>query len=132
VIWPLNTPPWEARFAFDDSGAYINNKAYAMSTHDTGLVCYLCSPICLWLVEKLTTKLRGGWIELKSEEVVGLLPIPAGVAGIDAYGAPDSDIHRLTSKLMGLSEGESAEIWTWYLRRQVYQRESVEDTDEDD
>lgn len=130
IVWPRIAPPWECRFAFDESSALVNDKCYVIAAVDQQLCMYLNSPLCLWLADKLTTKLRGGYLELKSEEVVGRLPVPDQLPSVGSKD--DKAIHSAVCESFALSEEDSAEIWRWYEKRQVYRTDKSGDKDDND
>lgn len=101
VIWPRNIPPWECRFAVDDNAILLNDKAYMLAGASPQLCTYLNSSITLWIVDKLTTKLRGGWIELKSDEVASKIPIPRRLPNVGI--GDDQSLHHAISSSLGLS-----------------------------
>ncbi len=122
VIWPRNIPPWECRFAWDETGAYVNDKAYVLPGASNELCGFLNSPTSLWLLDKLTTKLRGGYLELKSDDVVGRLPVPKEMPAT-GEGSDDS-LHRNVAAALELSTAEAEMIWQWYTQRQVYRAQA--------
>ena len=85
ILWGENCPPWSLQFAFDDSGAFISNKLFGISGNKE-LCTLLNSPIVLWIVEKLATKLRGGWLEMRMKEVTGRIPVPGSLPGTGCQG----------------------------------------------
>ena len=76
IVWPRNTEPAGMQFAFDITGTYLNDKAYMIPEPPLWLLALLNSSLYHFLAAQLTTKLRGGWLELKSDSVVGRLPVP--------------------------------------------------------
>lgn len=131
VVWPRNVPPWECRFAFDASGSFINDKAYILAGLDEKWVGYLNSPLVFWLLDKLTTKLQGGWLELKSDAVVGRVPMPTQpVAG---PSLDDETVNREVCRALAVEPQEEKGIWCWYAERRVYRgAELIEEADIDD
>ncbi len=132
VLWPENNDPVESNFAYDDSGFYTNNKAYLISGVSLSLCSYLNSPVVFWLLDKIATKLRGGWLELRSENVVGTLPVPSSVNQFPQWAAPCEELHDASRLELKLSIAESELIWDWYLGRQVFRSSLSLDKDEDD
>lgn len=132
ILWRENCPPWEARFAMDESGAFIVNKLFCIPRASVALCTYLVSPLSLWILDKLASKIRGGWLELRMKEVVGRLPIPEGVEAIPSTldRSDDALLHRCVSDSLALDSGESELIWEWYVGRQVYRAAATLDEDE--
>lgn len=132
VVWPRNIPPWECRFAHDAKGSYINDKAYMMPGLAENMCRYLNSPLALWLVDKLTTKLQGGWLELKADTVVARIPVPMPLPALEVLEG--IQLHQSISKSLGLSAEEATQVWDWCQERQVYRgaMTQTDDVDDDD
>ena len=130
IVWPRNTPPWEARFAVDDTGSYVNDKGYIIPGGTENLCRYLNSPVIYWLLDKMTTKLRGGYLELKSDNVVIEVPIAEEMPLLNSR-AP-RDLLDETSEVLHVGPNERELIWEWYQARQVYEGplDAVEDLDD--
>src|SRR5690606_22184562 len=127
VIWPRNVPPWEARFAYDSVGYFISDKGYLLAGIEAEMCSYLNSPIVLWILDRLTTKLRGGYLELKSDTVVGRIPVPDHIQS--PINQSPADLHTASVQDLGLSIVEASLIWHWYQDRQVYRSQAMHDLD---
>lgn len=74
-IWPRNTHPLEMQFSLDQKGTFVNDKAYLIPDAPLWLLGLLNSRLMRWYADKTSTKLRGSYLELKSDGVVGDFPI---------------------------------------------------------
>jgi hypothetical protein len=62
-------------FAWDDSGAFTNNKTFLIPGTSGLLLGLLNSPVCWWLLGQTASKLQGGAYAMQSP-YVGTMPIP--------------------------------------------------------
>ncbi|GAB4327213.1 MAG: hypothetical protein Kow0010_10680 [Dehalococcoidia bacterium] len=131
VIWPRNVPPYELRFAYEPDPAYLNDKGYMLVGLERSWLAYLNSPLALWLLEKMTTKLRGGWIELKSDSVVGKLPMVATLRDLNTND-DEGTVHAGVADALGLQPDERRSVWEWYQEQQIYRSDVSQDDDDND
>src|SRR5690606_32672874 len=99
IIWPRNVPPTEMRFGRDEEGSLLNDKGYFIYGVNSRVLAILNSTLMLWFADKLTTKLRGGWLELKGDTVVGRLP----VINVDRLSSVDSLLDT-RAEILGLDD----------------------------
>jgi type I restriction-modification system DNA methylase subunit len=117
IVWPSICKPNELKFCLDETGAFVNSKVYFIPEGYTWLLAILNSSVGLFVMGSLSTRLRGGYLELKSESVVGKMPIPAvtdeqkaeieslvNSASSNGNSKNDAAIDSIIYKLYGLSE----------------------------
>lgn len=125
VLWPRNGHPASMQFAFDNQGLVPNDKGYMGFSMPSWMVALFNSRLFLWLADKLSTKLRGGWLELKSDTVVGLLPVvvPSSEDRLrleeHVRDCRDDGLDEIVERIYELSTTESAELERWANSQQV-------------
>lgn len=63
-------------FAFDESGAYSNNKTFILPTNDLWLLGFLNSRLAWWFLHQVCSKLQGGALAMQTP-YVSQVPIPS-------------------------------------------------------
>jgi len=105
----------------------VNDKAYIVPNLIESDCIYLNSPVVFWMLDRLTTKLRGGYLELKGGEVVGKVPMFPDLAQLDCE-LSSRELHTEICQIMGVRPKESEAILDWYTSRQVFRSEELVET----
>ena len=98
VVWPDIAR--EARFAWDSTGSYLGNTAYAMPTDARWLLAVLNSGLVDFLLDRITNSLRGGYLRLIHQYVT---QVPIVMREIEAQ----AELEELTNEI--LRQEESSE-----------------------
>jgi type I restriction-modification system DNA methylase subunit len=116
IVYPIITN--EPRFALDTTGAYINDKVYAIPTDDLYLLGVLNSSAFWRVITALCSPLRGGFYELRVTQLANM-PIP------DATKIERSKIASLVERCLTLEDSDRVEIETEIDERiaKLYSRE---------
>jgi hypothetical protein len=120
IVYPIITS--EPRFALDSTGAYINDKVYAIPTDDLYLLGVLNSSSLWRVITALCSPLRGGFYELRVTQL-GTIPIPNASAtdrsristlveqcldvGDQERTGIEKEIDQRVSKLYGFQDGRA-------------------------
>ena len=95
IVWPDIAQ--EAQFAYDTTGSYLGNTAYAMPTQEMWLLAVLNSSLTGSLLCQLTNPLRGGYLRL-IHQYVSQVPIVTPDAGAQAK------LESLTNEILDLED----------------------------
>lgn len=101
IVYPIITN--EPRFALDTTGAYINDKVYAIPTDDLYLLGVLNSSAFWRVITALCSPLRGGFFELRVTQLANM-PIP------DASKIERSKIESLVERCLTVEGSDRVEI----------------------
>ena len=98
IVWPDIAR--EARFAWDSTGSYLGNTAYAMPSDARWLLAVLNSGLVDFLLDRITNSLRGGYLRLIHQYVT---QVPIVMREIEAQ----AELEELTNEI--LRQEESSE-----------------------
>ena len=98
IVWPDIAR--EARFAWDSTGSYLGNTAYAMSSDARWLLAVLNSGLVDFLLDRITNSSRGGYLRLIHQYVT---QVPIVMREIEAQ----AELEELTNEI--LRQEESSE-----------------------
>jgi hypothetical protein len=86
-------------FAFDRAGAFCNDKSYFIPDADYGLLAYLNSRLCWYLIAGMSPAVRGGFYELRVQ-YIEKLSIPQEVPLLAAFSARAAEFAGARSALI--------------------------------
>ena len=95
IVWPDIAP--EARFAYDATGSYLGNTAYALPNDRLWLLPIINSRLVESLLRQITNSLRGGYMRLIYQYVT---QVPIVTPDEDAR----SELEALTNEILNLQE----------------------------
>ena len=128
IIWPDIARA--SRFAFDATGGYLGNTAYAMPTDSTWLLAFMNSDLAEFLLCQTTSSLRGGFLRLIYQYMTQLPivhPSPAiqqrlasiAQTGVAGYPLDADELNRTVYDLYSLSADDVSLISAWLEQRNL-------------
>ncbi len=130
ILWPENTSPDKLGFSYSKEAVFVNNKGYLLPEAPVWLLAILNSSLMHFLASEKCTRLRGGWLEMRSDYVVSKLPVHKPDASIknrlpqianlsieQGTDANSSMLDELVSKLYGVTSHELSMLVEWKSRQ---------------
>ena len=126
IIWPDIAN--KVRFAWDSTGSYLGNTAYAMPTDAKWLLTAMNSALVEFLLCQITNSIRGGFMRLIYQYVTQVPIVTpdaetqerfADIAEAGIIGAPvdTAELNALVYELYGLASSEVRLVEEWFARR---------------